>query len=133
MGTTVMGARPLLALSALSLVALMLAACGSGGAPVEPDGAVIFGSLPGRIVFSSFREGSQDIFVMNGDSTGQRRLTADPVDAPGPAWPPALPGPARSGRSRARGVTTWVRTVGSSMPSRAPSMKFTADRSATSA
>src|SRR5207247_11024943 len=40
-----------------------------------------------RIAFSSQRDGSTDIYVMNADGSGLRRVTAGPFDQQ-PAWSP---------------------------------------------
>ena len=46
-------------------------------------------SLDGtRIAFVSAREGSFDIYVMNADSTGTRRLTSSSAHDRGPSWSP---------------------------------------------
>jgi len=46
-----------------------------------------------QIVFVSNREGNDDIFVMNADGTGARRLTQDPSNDGQPAWQPVASGP----------------------------------------
>jgi Tol biopolymer transport system component len=46
----------------------------------SPDGA--------RIVFESRREGDADIWIMDADGSGQRRLTADAGDETHPDWAP---------------------------------------------
>jgi TolB protein len=38
------------------------------------------------IVFCSERDGNQEIYVMNADGTGQRRLTVEPGYDVEPAW-----------------------------------------------
>jgi TolB protein len=46
------------------------------------------GSLHGRIVFASIRDGNRDIYVMNADGTETLRLTTDPSGEGDPAWSP---------------------------------------------
>lgn len=46
----------------------------------SPDGA--------RIAFASAREGSFDIYVMNADGTGTKRLTSSGANDRGPTWSP---------------------------------------------
>ena len=41
-----------------------------------------------RIAFTSAREGSFDIYVMNADGTGTRRLTSSSTNDKGPSWSP---------------------------------------------
>jgi Tol biopolymer transport system component len=45
-------------------------------------------ALSERIAFTSDRDGDQNIYVMNTDGTGQRRLTDDPARDWAPAWSP---------------------------------------------
>lgn len=47
---------------------------------ISPDGT--------KIVFSSSRDGNEEIYVMNADGTGQTRLTSDPAGDSTPAWSP---------------------------------------------
>ena len=42
----------------------------------------------GRIAFNSNRDGNWEIYVMNGDGTGQTRLTNNPAEDFSPAWSP---------------------------------------------
>ncbi|MEW6233351.1 MAG: phosphodiester glycosidase family protein [Chloroflexota bacterium] len=44
--------------------------------------------LPGKIAFTSSRDGSAQVYVMRPDGTGQTRLTSGPYDNWGPAWSP---------------------------------------------
>jgi tol-pal system beta propeller repeat protein TolB len=46
----------------------------------SPDGS--------KIVFASFRDGNWDIYVMNADGSGQKRLTTDPEPDRDPVWSP---------------------------------------------
>jgi Tol biopolymer transport system component len=69
----------------------MTAACGDTDSPQAPGGesvtelAVTPGPLPGRIAFSSIRNGvGHDIYVMNADGSGVIRLTTSRGVAP--AW-----------------------------------------------
>jgi TolB protein len=41
-----------------------------------------------RIAFVSNRGGNEEIYVMNADGSGQRRLTRNPADDIHPAWSP---------------------------------------------
>ena len=41
-----------------------------------------------RIAFTSFRNGSFDLYVMNADGSKQRRLTTPADGYPSPAWSP---------------------------------------------
>ncbi len=57
-------------------LATTLAGCGGSG----PDaGAPLDGRGGGIIAFSSERDGNMEIYVMNADGSGQRRLTDDPA------------------------------------------------------
>src|SRR5687767_4151276 len=47
-----------------------------------------FPGANGKIAFSSFRDGNQEIYVMNPDGSGQTRLTDNPADDGAPAWSP---------------------------------------------
>src|SRR5262245_23782297 len=42
----------------------------------------------GRLVFSSGRSGSGDIYVVQADGSGETRLTTDPADDFDPSWSP---------------------------------------------
>lgn len=55
-----------------------------------PSDAVEFDAAPGgeQIAFTSAREGSPQVYVMNLDGTGLRRVTDDPYGASAPAWSP---------------------------------------------
>jgi Tol biopolymer transport system component len=43
---------------------------------------------PGKIAFSSIRDGNGEIYVMNADGMELVQLTHDPADDVGPAWSP---------------------------------------------
>ena len=45
-------------------------------------------SNTGRIVFTSFRDGNNEIYVMDGDGGNQERLTDNPANDFDPAWSP---------------------------------------------
>lgn len=55
-----------------------------------PSDAVEFDPAPGgeQIAFVSARNGSPQVYVMNVDGTGLRRVTDDPFGASGPVWSP---------------------------------------------
>ena len=53
--------------------------------PVTPGGG---SSCTGRIVFVSRRDGNREIYVMNGDGSGQQRLTNHGANDRAPAWSP---------------------------------------------
>ncbi|MEX0850723.1 MAG: hypothetical protein WD015_04390 [Gaiellaceae bacterium] len=65
----------------------------AGGDPSSPGG-LFFQIEPawspdgGRIAFASKREGTFDLYVMNGDGTGTRRLTSTREDDGHPTWSP---------------------------------------------
>ena len=70
-------------------LAVLVAACGGaapgdGGATAPPGGEV----PGGEIAFVSFRDGDQEIYVMNPDGSDQRNLTNDPGDDFNPDWSP---------------------------------------------
>jgi Tol biopolymer transport system component/predicted small lipoprotein YifL len=98
--------RLLFAFSTMVLMGTM-AACGtSGGAETPPaasDTSPSPTSIPaaatetpvplngrggGRIVYASKRDENYDIYVMNADGSGQRRLTFHPAEDTDPAWSP---------------------------------------------
>ena len=62
----------------LPIILVVIAACGDGGS-AEPTG---------RIGFGSNRTGTVGLFVMNGDGSGQTRLTDDPEFDSNPTWSP---------------------------------------------
>lgn len=79
-------------LGILAVLTLALAAAcgggGDGGQPATPglDGD---GDPPGgKIAFVSFRDGDQEIYVMNSDGSDERNLTNDPDDDFDPDWSP---------------------------------------------
>jgi Tol biopolymer transport system component len=41
------------------------------------------------VAFVSRRDGNEEIYVMNADGSGQRRLTRTPRNDKSPAWSPA--------------------------------------------
>jgi Tol biopolymer transport system component len=62
------------------------------GDPVERDelDRLPVWSPDGRMVaFVSRRDGNEEIYVMNADGSGQRRLTRTPWNDKSPAWSPA--------------------------------------------
>ena len=80
---------------------LLCLACGkrveraSGGEPaVGPKAGTVGVESPvpakGKIAFVSFRDGNQEIYVMNSDGTSQTRITNNPAGNMGPAWSPAF-------------------------------------------
>ena len=73
--------RILVALGAALL--LVATACGGGN-----GGGGNGGEPAGKIAFLSFRDGNQEIYVINADGTGERNLTDDPLDDFDPDWSP---------------------------------------------
>ena len=57
---------------------------GAGATSVDGDGA----SAAGRIAFIAFRDGGQEIYVMNADGSDQHNLTNDPGEDFDPDWSP---------------------------------------------
>ena len=57
-------------------------------ASVYPKQLVPHGGVGGKIVFSSDRNGTEQIYVMNADGTGQTRLTYDPYNDNQAVWSP---------------------------------------------
>jgi Tol biopolymer transport system component len=53
-----------------------------------PAPALDAGPGNGLIAFVSTRDGTSEIYVMNADGTGQRRLTVNPAEDVSPAWSP---------------------------------------------
>ena len=72
----------------LGLALAVAAACGGGdGAPGgDGDGAADGGEPEGKIIFVSFRDGNQEIYVMNADGSDERNLTNAPGDDFDPDW-----------------------------------------------
>jgi Tol biopolymer transport system component len=70
---------------ALGLVcsAALVAACGGNDESSAPTQ-----TTPERIVFASKRGGSSDLYVMNGDGSGLRRLTRTPTEERPTGWSP---------------------------------------------
>ena len=57
--------------------------------PVVPEVAMAQApGAPGRIAFTSNRDGNDEIYVMNADGTGVTRLTNNPASDQQPAWSP---------------------------------------------
>ena len=72
-------------------LALALAACGGGDETPSPagDGTVTpaaGGDPEGKIIFVAFRDGDQEIYVMDADGSDERNLTNDPGDDFDPDW-----------------------------------------------
>jgi Tol biopolymer transport system component len=61
---------------------------------VDPAGAA-FPGKNGKIVFSSNREGNSEIYTMNTDGTGLKRITNDPAGDIQPAFSPGGSGQSR--------------------------------------
>ena len=53
--------------------------------PVSPTAMP---SIIGRIAFTSYRDGNNEIYVMNADGSAQTNLTNNPADDWGPSWSP---------------------------------------------
>jgi Tol biopolymer transport system component len=78
----------------LGAALVALAACGETDSPLAPAeapapelGVTSPGPLPGRIAFSSTRDGVQsDIYLINPDGSGLTRLTSFPGNEQRPAW-----------------------------------------------
>ena len=80
-------------LAALLFVSILAYGCGGPKPTPTPSPTPTVpppesGSLSGQIVFSSNRGGNLQIYVMNADGTGVRRLTSDPGGAVMPTWSP---------------------------------------------
>jgi Tol biopolymer transport system component len=58
------------------------------GTPGRPDVQAPVWSPDGRIAFLSRGEGSKEVYVVNADGSGQRRLTGDARFPAAPAWSP---------------------------------------------
>ena len=91
-GTPIIMMRFLVALSVT--LALAGAACGGGegqpgaGGGPRDERPQSGGEPAGRIAFVSFRDGNQEIYVINADGTGERNLTEDPSEDFDPDWSP---------------------------------------------
>ena len=63
---------------------LIASACSGGGKPAPGDASPGAGdgdvSADEKIAFVSFRDGQQEIYIMNSDGTEERNLTNDPAD-----------------------------------------------------
>lgn len=70
-------------LTTFSLGLLALGGCGGGGGGSTPS---VPGLAAARVAFQTDRDGNQEIYVMNGDGTGQVRLTNNAVDDVQPAF-----------------------------------------------
>jgi dipeptidyl aminopeptidase/acylaminoacyl peptidase len=68
---------------------------------MRPDGSAVVDLTPtsdgqegewspdgGRIAFTSYRDGNAEIYLMNADGSGVRRLTGNPADDTEPTWSP---------------------------------------------
>jgi TolB protein len=66
----------------LLILGLATAALAAGAASARSE------QLPGRIVFTSKRDGDHELYVMRADGKGLRRLTRNRVDDTCPAWSP---------------------------------------------
>jgi Tol biopolymer transport system component len=53
-----------------------------------PPGSIDPSTLTGRIVFSGGSPGAEDLYVVNADGTGMRRVTKDPEAQFDPSWSP---------------------------------------------
>jgi TolB protein len=65
------------------LAAGLVSGCGR-----DTTGPDLGGSGPGRIAFSSNRDGNWEVYLMNADGSGQVNLTDNPADDYGAAWSP---------------------------------------------
>jgi Tol biopolymer transport system component len=54
----------------------------------SPSARAVVAAANGRIVFTSYRSGGGDIYVMNTDGSGVTQLTNDPAEDREPAWSP---------------------------------------------
>jgi dipeptidyl aminopeptidase/acylaminoacyl peptidase len=67
-----------------ALVPVLSALLVALAAPTALPGA----ASPSAIAFDSDRDGNSEIYVMNADGSGQRRITNSPTDDAAPAWSP---------------------------------------------
>jgi Tol biopolymer transport system component len=78
------------------LLLLLLGACEQNvSMPVGPEGRIATsgigehgGGIPGSVVFYSARDGNLEVYAMNADGSGERRLTTDPGQD---VWPDMSP------------------------------------------
>jgi Tol biopolymer transport system component/predicted Ser/Thr protein kinase len=56
--------------------------------PPSPASGATPASSSGRIVFTSKRDGNEEIYLMNGDGSGQTNLTINPASDAAPVWSP---------------------------------------------
>jgi Tol biopolymer transport system component len=77
----------LLVTPALGLGSRLLALIESAPGPREVQ-APVWSSGGGRIAFFNKRDGGKEIYVVNADGSGRRRLTRDARNAATPAWSP---------------------------------------------
>jgi len=75
-----MKARKLILFALLPILLLSTFACGGGGEEEAPT--------QGKIAFTSFREDSFDIYVMDADGSNQTNLTNDVAWDKDPSWSP---------------------------------------------
>jgi Tol biopolymer transport system component len=89
-----MSTMPLARLSPFVALVFILAGCNVGDQAVAPSliglhpRAVADNHLKGKIVFHSNRDGDYEIFVMNGDGSGQTQLTHSDTQEFDPTWSP---------------------------------------------
>jgi Tol biopolymer transport system component len=77
----VRASRPTIAIALTSLLLLAVLAAGGG-----PASGAAFPGADGRIAYASNQSGNWDIYTMNADGSGQRRLTTDPADDTQPSF-----------------------------------------------
>jgi Tol biopolymer transport system component len=60
-----------------------------GGSPLAPQGAAaVVPGGNGKIAFTRFGPGFDEVHAMNPDGSGQTNLTNNPASDSGPAWSP---------------------------------------------
>src|SRR6266540_1960200 len=60
----------------------------NGTPAAAASGAIDLSTLTGRIAFSGGSPGAEDVYVVNADGTGLRRVTTDPEAQFDPTWSP---------------------------------------------
>lgn len=81
--------RPLLLTTCLALLASQAPAAGVSPSDVEADGlGQLTGQVSGQIVWESNRDGGWQLYTMNADGTGARRLTSGPGEYSQAAFSP---------------------------------------------